>query len=65
MRYWLGRLPFTFLILGVWLGYEGYVASSGRNGSVSSARVAMYFVAAAMALSLAMMAFRERYRPRE
>jgi hypothetical protein len=65
MRRWLARLPFTFLILAGWLGYEGYRASTGRYGPVSSSRVAIYFLAAFLALSLSMMAFRERYRPRD
>ena len=65
MRRWLARLPFTFLILGVWLGYEGYRASKGLYGPVSDTRVGIYFLAAVLAISLSMMAFRERYRPQD
>jgi hypothetical protein len=65
MRRWLARLPFTFLILAGWLAYEGYRASTGFYGPVGSLRVATYFLAAIFALSLSMMGFRERHRPRE
>jgi hypothetical protein len=65
MRRWLARLPFTFLILAAWLGYEGYRTSSGAYGPVNSTRVAIFFLAAILSLSLSMMAFRERHRPRD
>jgi hypothetical protein len=65
MRHWLARLPFTFLILAAWLGYEGYRASRGLDAPVNSTRVAIFFLAAILSLSLSMMAFRERHRPRD
>jgi len=62
MRYVLARLPFTFLILGGWLAYEGYRTTQGAYGPVNPVRVGGFFVGAGLSLSLAMMAFRERYR---
>jgi hypothetical protein len=64
MRYWLARLPFTFLILGGWLAYEGYQTANGRNGPGNQLRVVGYFVGAILSIALAIMALRERHRRR-
>ena len=65
MRSVLARLPFTFLILGGWLAYEGYRASNCLSGPVTSGRITMYYLAALLAIALSMMAFRERHRPKD
>ena len=65
MRYLLSRLPFTFLILGGWLAYEGYQTTQGKYGPVNPVRVGAFFTAAGLSISLAILAFRERYRPRD
>lgn len=65
MRYWLARLPFTFLILGAWLGYEGYQTAQGRYGPVNPVRVGAYFLGAGVLIALGMVALRERHRPRD
>lgn len=64
MRSLLSRIPFTFVILGGWLAYEGYRGATGQ-AAIGSGRVTLYFVAALLSFSLAAMAFRERYRPRD
>jgi hypothetical protein len=64
MRYWLARLPFTFLILGAWLAYEGYKTADGQYGPVNLVRVAGCFVGAGLLIALGVYALRERHRHR-
>jgi peptidoglycan/LPS O-acetylase OafA/YrhL len=61
MRKWLARLSFSFLIIAVFLGYQGYMGLQGRL-DISPTLAGVYLVAAAMAMSLFFAGVRERHR---
>ncbi len=62
MRYWLSRFSFSFLIVGMFLAYEGYKAATGQAGDVGQGRIMLYFVASAASFVMGMAGVRERHR---
>lgn len=62
MRYWLGRLTPSFLIIAGWLGYEGYRLGMNRGNPWA---VRAYFVGAILAFVLFVAGARFRYERRD
>lgn len=58
----LARLPFTFLVIAIFLGWEGYKRYT-LLGAVDGL-VLLYGVSAALSVVLAFTGLRERYRDR-
>ena len=42
MRYWFGRLAFSFLIVGCALAWEALQSAQGNQGRVDRTRVILY-----------------------
>jgi hypothetical protein len=62
MKTWIARFSFSFVVIALWLAWEGYRRISGRGGEPGDGRATLYFVAAAMAFSLGVAGLRERHR---
>lgn len=60
-RRWLARLSFSFMIIGFFLGWEGWkLAQAG--GVDAQWRVLLYLAAAALSFVLGFLGVRERHR---
>ena len=64
MQQWLSRLSYSFFILAVVLAWEAYNCATGRRGSVSGWRIALYVVAAMLTVVLGALGVRARHRDR-
>jgi predicted membrane protein len=63
MRHWLGRLSFSFIIIGAVLLWESYKILSGRMIGVPAWRVGLYLAGAVCALVVGALGIRQRHRP--
>ena len=61
-RRWLSRLAMAFIVIAAFLAWEGYQSAIGRRGAVPQGRILLYFLAAAMAITLGMEGMRQRHR---
>lgn len=61
-RYWLGRLSFSFLVIAFFLGWEGRKRYLAAGGAIADWRTLLDFVAAVLAVGIALMGLRERHR---
>lgn len=64
-RRWLGRLSFSFLVIALFLGWEGYRRYEVSGGAIMDWRTVLYFFAAVLSLVMAFIGLRERHRPEE
>ena len=62
MQRWLARLSLSFFIVAALLCWELYNVLVGRRGQVSEARVALYMIAAVIAIVMGAMGVRVRHR---
>lgn len=65
LRPWLGRLANSFLIIGLFLGWEAYQVSQGRMGSVDPLRMLLYGFGAMCSIVIGVIGMRERHRPHD
>jgi hypothetical protein len=61
LRNWLARLSFSFLIIALVLGWEGFKLLGNGGASQSSLRVMEYFAGAVAGFVLALIGARIRY----
>jgi hypothetical protein len=61
-RRWLARLGFSFLVIGFFLGWEGYKRYAAAGGSANDWRTLLYFFAAALSIVMGFAGLRERHR---
>ena len=59
---WLGRLAFSFFIVGAVLAWEGYRALSGRGVPIDRTRASLLLAGAAMLAVLGGAGVRARHR---
>jgi len=64
-RRWLSRLAMAFIVIAAVLAWEGYQSATGRRGPVPQWRILLYFLAAAMAVTLGLEGLRQRHRRHE
>jgi len=62
MQRWLGRLSFSFVIIGAVLLWESYKILSGRVVGVPTWRVGLYLAGAVCALAVGALGIRQRHR---
>jgi hypothetical protein len=62
MKRWLGRLSFSFLIVGVVLAWESYQAHAGRRANVPPWRVPAFATASVILIALFFVGIRFRHR---
>ncbi len=60
---WLSRFAFSFIIVGMFLAWEGYQCVQGAAGPVSNWRIMLYFFAAMLCFVLGIIGVRQRHRP--
>ena len=62
-RRWLGRLSFSFFVVGFFLAWEGYKRYTATGRSVEDWRTLLYLFAAMLSIVLGLTGVRERHRP--
>lgn len=63
MRRWLARLSWSFLILGLALGYDAWRAHTGRGQPLPEWRIWLQYVAALVFIVLFMAGVKARHHP--
>ena len=59
-RRWIGRLSFSFFVIGFFLAWEGYKRHT--SGGIDDWRTLLDFAAGAVSISLGFTGLRERHR---
>ena len=63
-RRWLGRLAFSFLVIGFFLAWEGYKRHTSPAGPIDDWRTLLDLAAGTLSIVLGLTGIRERHRPR-
>jgi hypothetical protein len=65
LKYWLIRLPMSFLLIGAFLAYEIYRSLNGTAPRLPTWKLSVYMIAVAACVALFYVGMRERHRRNE